>query len=98
MQIIENWTRVRGIVNAFSVESDTDNFGELSLSIQRTTSLEGFADLISPKALDQARAYVPKADLAGTTVRSGQTIELILHITASGRLYAQAGSLRVIND
>ncbi|SFE76259.1 hypothetical protein [Spirosoma endophyticum] len=97
MQIIENWTLVRGILKTFSAESDTDNFGELSLSIQQTTSLEGIADLISPKALDQARVYVPKADLTGTTVRPGQTVELILHITASGRLYAQAGSLRVIN-
>ncbi|GAB4043669.1 hypothetical protein [Spirosoma jeollabukense] len=97
MQIIENWTRVRGILNAFSAESDTENFGELSLSIQQTTSLEGIADLISPKALTQAQVYVPTADLTGTTVRPGQTVELILHITSSGRLYAQTGSLRVIN-
>ncbi|QDK81134.1 hypothetical protein EXU85_21960 [Spirosoma sp. KCTC 42546] len=98
MQIIENWTRVRGIIKTFSAESDTDNFGEMALSIQQTSSLEGIADLISPKALTKARIYVPTADLADTTITPGQAVELILHITASGRLYAQPGSLHVLNE
>ncbi|GAB4018958.1 hypothetical protein GCM10028808_55030 [Spirosoma migulaei] len=100
MQIIENWTRVRGIIKTFSAESATDNFGEMTLSIQQTSSLEGIADLISPKALTKARVYVPTADLADTTITitPGQAVELILHITASGRLYAQPGSLHVLNE
>lgn len=94
MQIIENWTRVVGIIQALSISSDTDNFGEVTLSIQQTSSLEGIADLITPKAFTEARVYVPEADLSG--VMPEQTVELVLHITASGRLYAKAGSLCVI--
>lgn len=97
MQIIDNRTRVRGVVQHVSTQSNIAQFGLIRLLVQQLAPVANMADLLSARDPTSLTLLVPLADLTDTVVAEGQMVELEARLTAPERIFAQEGTLRRIN-
>ncbi|MEZ0612105.1 hypothetical protein ACAW74_26585 [Fibrella sp. WM1] len=94
MQIIENRTQVRGVVQHLSTQSDVAQFGVVHLLVQHLSTVANVADLLSPREPDSLTILVPLAELANAALATGQTVEVVVRLATPDRLFAQPGTLR----
>ncbi|CCH02243.1 hypothetical protein FAES_4243 [Fibrella aestuarina BUZ 2] len=93
MQIIENRTQVRGVVQHVSAQSDVAQFGTLHLLVQQLAAVANVADLLSSREPISLAVLVPLAELTNADLTEGQTVEVEVRLATPDRLFAYAGTL-----
>lgn len=97
VQVIENWTKLRGQI--IDVEPDTENvsFLRLSIAVEDTQPVNGFANLVAESAGAVIRVAIPRRGVNLLNVRKGRWIELQVRSTPKG-FFAHPDKIQLVDE
>ena len=75
MQIIENWSDIKGIVRSLQPSSDVSGFIQVEVQVEKVDPVEGFANLLGHMEGNPLVVLIPEELVKSLDIRPGKRIE-----------------------
>lgn len=75
MQIIENWSDIKGIVRSLQPSPTISGFMEVELQVEKVNPVEGFANLLGDWEGKPLSVFIPEELVNSLDIRPGTMLE-----------------------
>lgn len=88
VQIIENWTEIHGTVRSVAPSTDVREFVAVTVAVDRATTLEGFANLLTDVVGKEITVLIPEELARSLDIKQGSVITCRVRKAGSNRIFA----------